>query len=186
MYDIDQVKEFGLIARREYRVCAGSPDEVFELKNINQMVLNTFVGLCVLEIKTKAIENTASALVQQFMAEGRSFLVCNAGTEEFKLHVPDNFYHSQVCQHAATLGLSFVLIVYSTPGAIPKNMILVHISLAQRKALSNLQDVLVNNFISFAYNKGDVAGVFTYFGDDYSDTYGYAQEHHTVNIWMRL
>ena len=120
------------------------------------------------------------------MTEGRSFLVYNAGTEELKLQVPYNAYRSQVCQHAADLGFSYVLIVYSTHVALPKNIILVHIYLAQRKALSNFQEVLADKFMSFAYNEEDVAGVFPDLGDDYSSAYGYTQEHHTVNIWIRL
>ena len=120
LYDIYPVREFGLIARRECRVCASSSDGVFALKNRNQAGLHIFVGLCVLEIKTKASENTASDLAQQVMAEGRNFVVCNAGDEEFKQAIPENAYRSQVCQHAAALGLSYVLIVYCTPGALPK------------------------------------------------------------------
>ena len=159
---------------------------MFALKKRNHIGLCTVIGLCVLEIKTKFSENIASALAQQVMAEGRSFLVCNAGTEEFKLQVPDNAYRLKVCQHEAALGLSYVIIVYSTPSALPKKVILVHIFLAQRKALSNLQEVLANKFMSFAYNKGGVTGVFPDLGDEYSASYGYAQEHHIVNIWLRL
>ena len=84
LYEIDPVREFGLIARRECRVCASSPDRVVSLKKRNQAGLHIFVGLCVLEIKTKASENTASDLAQQVMAEGRNFVVFNAGDEEFK------------------------------------------------------------------------------------------------------
>ena len=54
------------------------------------------------------------------MAEGRNSVVCNAGDEELKQAIPENVYQYQVCQHAADLGLSYVLIVYCTPGALPK------------------------------------------------------------------
>ena len=78
LYDIDPVREFGLIVRRECRVCTSSPDGVLALKKRNQ------AGL------------------------------------EFKQAIPENAYRYQVCQHAAALGLSYVLIVYCTPGALPK------------------------------------------------------------------
>ena len=65
-------------------------------------------------------------------------------------------------------------------------MILVHISIEQRKALSTLQEVLADQFMSFAYNEENFAGVFPDLGEDYSPAYGYAQEHHTVEIWLRL
>ena len=79
---------------------------MFALKKRNQAGLHIFVGLCVLEIKTKASENAASDLAQQVMAEGRNFVVCNAGDEEFKQAILENAYRSQVCQHAAALGSS--------------------------------------------------------------------------------
>ena len=118
------------------------------------------------------------------MEEGRNFVVCNAGDEEFKQAIPENAYRSQVCQHAAALSLSYVLIVYCTPGTLPKKRILVHISVAQRKALSTLQEVLANQFMSFTYNEENFMGVFPDLGEDYSPAYGYAQEHHTVEIWL--
>ena len=65
-------------------------------------------------------------------------------------------------------------------------MMLVHISIAQRKAFSTLQEVFANQFMSFAYNEENFAGVFPWLGEDYSPAYGYAQEHHTVDIWLRL
>ena len=37
-----------------------------------------------------------------------------------------------------------------------------------------------------AYNRGDVAGVFPDLGDYYSSDYGYDQDHHTVEICLRL
>ena len=101
------------------------------------------------------------------MAEGRNFAVCNAGDEKFKQAIPENAYRYQVCQHAAALGLSYVLIVYYTPGALPKKMILVHIYIEQRKALSTLQEVLADQFMSFAYNEENFAGVFPDLGEDY-------------------
>ena len=36
----------------------------------------------------------------------------------------------------------------------------------------------------FAYNQGDVAGVFPDLGDNYSADYGYDQYHRTVKIWL--
>ena len=65
-------------------------------------------------------------------------------------------------------------------------MILVHISIEQRKALSTLQEVLADQFMSFAYNEENFGGVFPDLGEDYSPVYGYAQEHHTVEMWLRL
>ena len=65
-------------------------------------------------------------------------------------------------------------------------MILVHISIEQRKAFFTLQEVLEDQFMSFAYNEEKFAGVFPDLGEDYSPAYGYAQEHHTVEIWLRL
>ena len=81
--------------------------------------------------------------------------------------IPENAYRSQVCQHAAALGLSYVLIVYCTPGALPKKMILVHISIEQRKAISTLQEVLADQFMSFAYNEENSAGVLPDLGEEY-------------------
>ena len=65
-------------------------------------------------------------------------------------------------------------------------MILVHISIAQRKEFSTLQEVLANHFMLFTYNEENFAGVFPDLGEDYSPAYGYAQEHHTVEIWLWL
>ena len=65
-------------------------------------------------------------------------------------------------------------------------MILVHISIAHRKAFSTLQEVLADQFMSFAYNEENFAGVFPDLGEDYSPDYGYAQEHHIVEIWLRF
>ena len=105
-------------------------------------------------------------------------------TNEFKHLIPENSYRSQICQHAAALGLDYILMVYSAPGALPKKMVLVCIGADQRYVLCKLQYVLASKFMAFActQNSGSIPSL----GDDNSPVYGYAQEHHTVELWLNI
>ena len=72
-------------------------------------------------MKTLGSANTIDNLEQQIAQNQTQFSECLAGTNDFKTLIPENSYRSQICQHAAALGLDYVLMVYSAPGAFPKN-----------------------------------------------------------------
>ena len=75
--------------------------------------------------------------------------------------------------------------VYSAPGALPKKMVLVCIGADQRSVLCNLQHLLANKFMAFAYGTQNDESIPS-LGDDNSPVYGYAQEHHTVKLWLNI
>ena len=66
--------------------------------------------------KTKAeVKNSLKQLRNKLKVQP-----CDSGTQEFRNAIPDNAYRSQVCQHAAALGLEYILMVYCLPGSHPK------------------------------------------------------------------
>jgi len=62
---------------------------------------------------------------------------------------------------------------------------LLHISEAQRKCLLDLQQRLTDNYMQFAHGF-EAPGEVPSLGEDFSAAYGYAREHHTVELWLRL
>ena len=120
------IHDFGLLARRDLRACASSPDGVFVLM-IKSMVEYIFFALCALEIKTRGAESTTTKLLLEVINFG-TFVECNAGTDDFKKFVPDSSYRSQMCQHATALNVEYVLIVYCTPGGLAQRMVLLRVS----------------------------------------------------------
>ena len=58
-----KMREYGLLANKRVRSCATSPDGVFSLYRNEERTNNfTFIGLCVIKIKTKAILITVDDL----------------------------------------------------------------------------------------------------------------------------
>ena len=136
-------------------------------------------------MKTRGSENTVDTLLEQVRNEG-AWIECNTGTDLFKTAIPDPAYRSQVCQHAAALGLEYVLMVYSVPGALPQKMVLVHLSSEQIQALVRLQRLRSTKYMSFAYgDDAESACELPDLGSDFSNAYGYAQEHHATELWSR-
>ena len=182
------VKEFGLLANRGCRACASSPDGVFPLLRRHEdeegKIHTKFVSLCGLEIKTKSAVDTTAALYEQTLRSGK-WIECDSGTEEFRRAIPDNAYRSQVCQHAAALGLDYILMVYSLPGSHPKRMVLVRICAEHRAKLVKIERMLSTKYMPFAYVQNAAREICS-LGEDYSNAYGYAQEHHTLELFLRI
>ena len=184
-YKIQDVREFGLLARRDVPSCASSPDGVVALMRKEGDSTYSFVSLAVLEMKTKASGRTAAELDLHIAGTGTRFEECDAGTGAFRSAVPEPSYRTQLCQHATALGLDYVLMVYSKPGASVQRIVLLHISEAQRKKLLDLQKGLALKYMQFAYGP-EAPGELPRLGDDYSVAYGYATEHHTLDVWLFL
>ena len=176
------MREFRILLRRDCKVCASSPYGIFLLLKRNGDGGYDFVSLCVVEMKTRGSERTVDALTNQVGNDG-AWTECNAGTELFRTVIPDNAHRSQICQHLAALGLEYVLMVYSTPGALPMKMILVRVSAEHRETLVRLQQLLATKYMPFAYVDGSAVEIPT-LGEDYCKGYGYAQEHHTLQLWL--
>ncbi|KAL7459526.1 hypothetical protein ACHAWC_011246 [Mediolabrus comicus] len=183
-----EVKQFGLLANRSCQACSSSPDGVFPLlrrDNDGEGNFRTsFVSLCVLEIKTRSAIPATKELYLQTIRSG-SWVECDSRTEEFRRAIPDNAYRSQVCQHAAALGLNYVLMVYSLPGALPLRMVLVHVAAEQRGTLVRMQTLLSTKYMPFAYVANAARDIYS-LGQDYSDALGYAQEQHTVELFLKI
>ena len=187
-YTSKKVKEFGLLAQRECHACSSSPDGVFPLlrreKDDNGSTEDKFVSLCGLEIKTRSAVKATADLYVQTLRSGE-WVECDSGTEEFRKAVPDNAYRSQVCQHAAALGLDYILIAYCLPGSDPKRMVLVRVSEDHRAKIIRIERLLSTKYMKFAYDDESPREIFS-LGEDYSPAYGYAQEHHTLELWLRI
>ena len=65
VYHIQQVREFGLLTRRDRKACLSSPDGVFPLLKRNDAGSHEFMPLCMLEMKTRGSENTVDTLLEQ-------------------------------------------------------------------------------------------------------------------------
>ena len=185
LYDIHgRIREFGLLARRGHPYCTSSPDGVFALRKRNSIGGYDFVSLCVLEMKTRGTENTTDALLHSVL-NGGSWGECVSGSEKFRSAVPDNAYRTQLCQHATALGLEYVMMVYSLPGAQVKKIVLVQVSPDHQKEFLQFQGFLSAKYMSFAYVKNadkDIPSL----GKDYSKAYGYAQEHYTLEFYLQM
>eukprot|EP00984_Skeletonema_dohrnii_P032459 scaffold26691_cov108-Skeletonema_dohrnii-CCMP3373.AAC.1 len=183
-FDIGKVNEYGLLARREHRYCASSPDGVFALMKKNTVGQFDFIGLCVLEMKTKGSENTTDELIRQVL-NGGAWGECISGTDEFEMAVPDPSYRTQLCQHATALNLEHVMIVFSLPGAQVKKIVLVHVSAEHRVDILSLQRLLAITYMPFAYIYGALPEIPS-LGKDNSKSYGYACEHYTLELHLHL
>ena len=184
-YEIQKVREFGLLTRRDCGVCSSSPDGIFPLLKRDTDGSYKFISLCVLEMKTRGSTNTVDALTREVENNGK-WVECDAGTPLFRTSIPDAAYRSQVCQHAAALGLNKVMLVYSVPGAFVQRVVLVTVSDRQINTLVSLQKVLGETYLPFMSLDDDVPFVLPRLGDDFSPAYGYSQEHHTYHQWMWL
>ena len=70
---------------------------------------------------------------------------------------------------------------------MPKRMVLVHFSNEQIDALVRLQSSLATKYLGFAHGiDAEAVGELPDIGADFSDAYGYAQEHHTAELWLKL
>ena len=164
--------------------CSSSPDGVFALMKKNTQGTYDFIGICVIEIKTRASENTVDALTESVL-RGGLFTECVTGTELFERVIPDNAYRTQICQHATALGVDNVLMVYSLPGANVKKLVLVGVSVEHRYELLKFQTLLATKYMPFCYvenHSKDIPSL----GTDYSKAYGYAQDHHTLELYLYL
>ena len=188
LYEIGVHKDFGLISHRLERCITSSPDGVVALfkKNANNQL--DFISLTVIEVKTKTSTATVDALQSRIQAIGSGFVECNAGSSQFRIYIPEPEYRAQIVQHATALSLNKVLMVYSTVGALPRLVIIVNFSASQREVVKSFQVQLVNKYMKFVHDSEDNNGIneFPSLGNDYCEYYGYAAEHHTVELWIRI
>ncbi|KAL7531815.1 hypothetical protein ACHAWF_003920, partial [Thalassiosira exigua] len=183
-YDIrGRVREYGLLTKVDHQYCASSPDGVFALLRRNQFGTYEFLSLCVLELKTIGSQNTADALVASIL-EGGEFVECTSNCDQFREAVPSNSYRSQLCQETTALGLEYVAIVYSVPGALVK-IVLVSVSEQDRDDMLEFQKSLALKYMPFAHVEGAIREIPS-LGNDYGKSYGYAQEHHTLEFYLEL
>ena len=143
-----------------------------------------FFSLCVLEMKNRGSEKTTDALIERVL-RGGSRGECISDTEEFELAVPDNGYRTQLCQHATALGVDHVMMVYSLPGAQIKKMVHVTVSAEHREDLLHFQQIHAKKYMPFTYVENAVQEIPS-LGKDFSKAYGYAQEHHTLELYLQL
>ncbi len=95
--------------------------------------------------------------------------------------IPDASYRSQIGQHAAALGLEYVMMVYSVPGALLKRIVQVRFSEEQRNSLVQVQKVLCETYLTFmSWDNADDSFELPSLGTNFCLAYGYAQEHHTA------
>ena len=145
-----------------------------------------FIGLCVLEIKTKGAETTAKELDHTIYSLGGKFHVCKAGTDDFRKYIREPSFRSQLCQHAAANQLQYGMLVYALPGGFIKFIVLVQFSI-QLKNLLKYQCTMQLLYLKYFYSTAKFGSLkMPPIGNDYDYVYGYAQENHTVELYMRL
>ena len=69
-YDIQKVREFGLLTRRDCCYCSSSPDGVFPLLRRDTDGSYKFLSLYVLEMKTRGSANTVHVLTREVESNG--------------------------------------------------------------------------------------------------------------------
>ena len=75
--------------------------------------------------------------------------------------------------------------VYSLPGAQIKKIVLVRVSEEHQRELLEFQKYIARKYMPFAYNE-NASNEIPSLGSDFSKSYGYAQEHHTLELYLRL
>ena len=186
-----KIREYGLLVNKKVRSCATSPDGIIPLYHkADNGVSFKFYGLCIIEIKTKSSITTITDLEKSISKHDSNFSVCNVGTNQFQEQVNEPAYRTQICQHAAATGIKNVLLVYTLPGALIKKLVLVKFCSHHLTNLVNFQMWLQEKYLSQLYPtnnslKGDNMDIES-LGKDYGEEYGYAIEHHTVDLWLRL
>ena len=78
-YKLVNLQTYELLARRDVRSCSSSPDGVFGLLEKQSHNSFKYVGLAVLEIKTRSALGTVSMLYKQSL-DGNKCVKCKAGT----------------------------------------------------------------------------------------------------------
>ena len=143
-----------------------------------------FLSLCVLEMKTRGTKNTTDALIKSVLRRG-SWGECVFETEEFETTIPDNTYRTQLCQHATALCADHVMMVYSLPRSQIKKIVHGTVSAEHRADLLHFQQIHAKKYMLFAYVENVVQEIPS-LGKDFSNAYGYAQKHHTLELYLQL
>lgn len=79
--------------------------------------------------------------------------VVRAGTAEFKRSITEPEYLSHSCQHAAVIGIKYVLLVYSAPAAMTKWTVLIHWMQNQQMKQMGLQHQFTTKYLLFSYQE---------------------------------
>ena len=147
------IKTYGMLVRRDVIPGTSSPDGVFALIEKQDDSLHHFVGLCMFETKTISALGMVDELYQRSL-DSNKWTECAAGTNDFKLHVPDPAYCSQLFQQATALGLPHVLVVFGLQGGLPLKMIIVAVLQEQQHTLMTMQKLLAQKHMPFSYVEG--------------------------------
>ena len=96
-------------------------------------------------------------------------------------------YRSQICQHACATQLNHVMIAYAVPGGVIKRIVIVIFSDVQLQCLLKYQSIMQSKYLRELYSGDKKINLeLPAIGNDYDVVYGYAQEHHTVELYMHL
>ena len=77
------------------------------------------------------------------------------------------------------------MIVYSSPRAQVRKIVLIRVLSEHRHEFVSFQRAIAHKFMPFAYQRPCVQEVPS-LGDDNSKVYGYAQDHHTLELHLKL
>jgi hypothetical protein len=113
--------------------------------------IHSFYSLIILEMNTQGTVNTVND-VERRVLNSSQWVTVNAGTSEFKTVIPEVGYRSKVSQHTSVARINTVLMVCCAPGALVKQMILVHISDEQQRSLRMFQSLVTSTYMPFAYS----------------------------------
>ncbi|GBG25309.1 Hypothetical Protein FCC1311_015262 [Hondaea fermentalgiana] len=104
-------------------------------------------------------------------------------TNDFVKLVPKPVDRAQVVHHAAVLDVETVLLVYATPEEV-RQVVAITVPLESRQAWRSYLHALSSEYMGFAYVEDNA--VFPDVGTDHSEVYGYARDHHTVELYLQL
>ena len=79
------------------------------------------------------------------------------------------------------------MIAYAVPGGLMKRIVLVKFTNHQLSSLLQYQKILQSKYMKVLYQKGeDIEIQLQSIGNNYDNVYAYAQEHHTLELYMQL
>jgi hypothetical protein len=175
---VGTIKHYGVVRRRDNGMASTSPDGVAPLfRNVESVI--TFQELAAVEGKCSTNDITEAKLaIRSGLA---AFVECDAGTDEFRLHVPNPSHRTQSVHHACDLSLRKTMIIFGTRIQIVK-IVIVRITESQANDWLSLLLYFDCEYMRDVLRNGALPRL----GLDGSRVYAYAVEHYTLELYLRL
>lgn len=179
---IDNLRGYGLLARRDMPFLAAAPDGtgvLLESQGDNDFSVD---GAFALKINMYNSSTQQTELESRFKRLG-ALRQCQCGTYEFRSLVPSPSQRAQYIHLAAVLDVPITLIINST-ATETLQLILLRVSETERAMWRTYLDTLQKEYLKFAY--GPELQPMPEVAPRGSKIFGFARDHYTVELHLQL